>query len=408
MGIPMWREPCEADALKTAVEKDVTAAGRSSIRRSNTNRPYTLGRALRLASSFRTQIMEGIQRGANEPQAAVRSPVLNLGVSEDGMDLETSRRDALASPTSPSESQILNEQASRRSRDAREVTDFLAARAEAYSRHPSRVQLTPGFAPAMSHRVSSSPHSSSSRLPPPGTAVPSVRPSGHRSRLEDSTTPIAPSPRNHRPHVRGLSSGIGPRDPPVDGLGDRQRSPSADGTGETDPWDDFLTTVAPGAVDGPSLHMASSSSARPTHYPPHRRAQGLNDDFSDQIGCEPSSSSSDDEDDYRPNPNRPYHRRTYGPYHGERPAHRNARLHAAALQHATISNHPPVPNITSSIPDSESPDLQQMRAILDRLARREDIPDDWWAAAGLSRILGRDLDGTTDHTDNAGPSSESR
>ena len=33
-----------------------------------------------------------------------------------------------------------------------------------------------------------------------------------------------------------------------------------------------------------------------------------------------------------------------------------------------------------------------MQAILDRLARREDIPDDWWAGAGLSRTIGRGLE----------------
>jgi hypothetical protein len=30
-------------------------------------------------------------------------------------------------------------------------------------------------------------------------------------------------------------------------------------------------------------------------------------------------------------------------------------------------------------------EIGQMQAILNRLARREDIPDDWWAAAGLTR-----------------------
>lgn len=29
-----------------------------------------------------------------------------------------------------------------------------------------------------------------------------------------------------------------------------------------------------------------------------------------------------------------------------------------------------------------------MHAILDRMERREEVPDEWWAAAGLSRNLG--------------------
>ncbi|KGQ00902.1 hypothetical protein PAAG_12446 [Paracoccidioides lutzii Pb01] len=38
-------------------------------------------------------------------------------------------------------------------------------------------------------------------------------------------------------------------------------------------------------------------------------------------------------------------------------------------------------------------DLHQVQAIIDRLSRRQDIPDEWWAAVGLSRNLGR---GVTD------------
>ena len=48
---------------------------------------------------------------------------------------------------------------------------------------------------------------------------------------------------------------------------------------------------------------------------------------------------------------------------------------------------------------STDPDLQQMQAILDRLARREDIPEEWWAAAGLSRTLGRRLGANDDTND---------
>lgn len=57
-----------------------------------------------------------------------------------------------------------------------------------------------------------------------------------------------------------------------------------------------------------------------------------------------------------------------------------------------MSSHPPIPTISFSFLDSSSDsDLQQMQAILDRLARREDIPEDWWASAGLSRTIGRGL-----------------
>lgn len=41
----------------------------------------------------------------------------------------------------------------------------------------------------------------------------------------------------------------------------------------------------------------------------------------------------------------------------------------------------------------EEQNLRDMHRILDTLARREDIPDDWWAAVGLRRNLPRPLSG---------------
>jgi hypothetical protein len=84
-----------------------------------------------------------------------------------------------------------------------------------------------------------------------------------------------------------------------------------------------------------------------------------------------------------------------------------------ALQHfpdtrSTQSSHPPLPTISLSISDHNNDDLQQMQAILDRLARREDIPDDWWAAAGLARTLDRGLSASMDSTDNEGASQPNR
>ena len=49
-----------------------------------------------------------------------------------------------------------------------------------------------------------------------------------------------------------------------------------------------------------------------------------------------------------------------------------------------------------------------MHVILDRLARREDIPDDWWAAAGLARTLDRGLSASMDSTDTEGASRTNR
>ncbi|KAI2785716.1 hypothetical protein POX_h09474 [Penicillium oxalicum] len=406
MGIPMWREPSEVDALKT-LEKDATAAGRSSIRRSNATRSQTFARARRMMSSFHSQMLEEIQRGATESRVPVRSPVLNLGVSEDGMDLETSRREAMGLPTTRSESQRRSEQVGRRSSAAREFTDFLAARAGVQarraiqSRNSSRAHLTPGFAPAMSHHMSASPDPSSPHLQLSAIALPAMRSSAHRDHSDNSTPPTAPLP-GYRPT---LPSSLGPRDSPVDGLEDRQRSLSPDPTGENDVWETFLTTMAPD-VDGPSSHASISSNRAtegrrnaavlasamlPSQSGQSRAVQLALDPYPNPLQpCDFSSSDEDGDDNTPAN----YHRYA-------RPSGNRSSLGRSAGLHSTMSNHPPVSTIALSFPDPSSPDLQQMRSILDRLARREDIPDDWWAGAGLSRSLGRDLGGNADTRDHA-------
>ena len=55
-----------------------------------------------------------------------------------------------------------------------------------------------------------------------------------------------------------------------------------------------------------------------------------------------------------------------------------ARLHrdSEALEHAMQV----IPR-----PESEDDDLATMQRVIERMARREDIPDDWWAAVGLQR-----------------------
>ena len=45
----------------------------------------------------------------------------------------------------------------------------------------------------------------------------------------------------------------------------------------------------------------------------------------------------------------------------------------------------------ASLADTLGPEFQQVHSILDRLSRRDDIPDEWWETAGLSRIIRREL-----------------
>ncbi|KAJ5238574.1 hypothetical protein N7468_003193 [Penicillium chermesinum] len=130
------------------------------------------------------------------------------------------------------------------------------------------------------------------------------------------------------------------------------------------------------------------SASRGTNSLPHLRWQsnGLTpnqlalDPTSDQFN--PCDFSSDDED--------------APPNYGQILATQPVSLRRPPGLNSTLSSHPPIPTISLSFSslDSGDTDLQQMQAILDRLARREDIPDDWWAGAGLSRNMGRGLSAT--------------
>ena len=76
-------------------------------------------------------------------------------------------------------------------------------------------------------------------------------------------------------------------------------------------------------------------------------------------------------------------------------------------RNSTFSLHPPFP-ISLTDHRRQSDDVQQMQVILDRLSRREDIPDDLWAAVGLTRTLHRGLNASMDSTDTEGPARPGR
>lgn len=378
----MWREPSEADALKSATEKDPTAAARSSIRRTNaTRRPssYVNPPADRRLFSFHTQPDE-LQRGVSDREFAVRSPVLNVGFSEDGFDLDAFQREALhrvVARTHPSRRQEIAADFGRR---ARERQDYLATRADAQSRN--RPHLTPGFAPAVAHRTSSS-----HIIDLPALPLPSMRSS--------ETPPYNGLPattlRNHR---TGNAPSRALRDSTADGLGDRQRSLSPDGERD-DAWETLLSTITPDASQPSNDTSFSSNTAADirrnatslasTMLPPHAgsvRAIRLRPDLypDDPHPCDYLTSEEDDDDSPAD-----YHR-FVGHSSIPLPPRRSPGMQS------TMSNQPPIPTISLSITDSAETDLRQMQAILDRLARREDIPDDWWAGAGLSRTIGRGLE----------------
>lgn len=453
----MWREPAEADSYRTATEKDRSATGRSSIRRQATiRRPsrYTgsssHARGAGVLSSLPSQILDEIHRGMIESPSDVRSPVLNLGVSEDGMDLDTSRRDALRNDRAARRLDAMGAPTRHpRSRHRQSNTRWrwdwstrdqsldrllpssrirwaahdqssgpLVVRSDPRPAQPSSqdAPLTPHFAPALSYYTTVSSHSPSEsvRLPPLRRA---------ESRSDDRANYNAARVQEFEEFQEGYragleSAGVDPDtwngEPLVVGLGDRERSMSPAGERGTDAWETLLSTITPDATlpsnsssfgsnptsttdasrNGTSRTSANSSSQTlPTSLGSSRTAPTGLDPYPDHL--HPCDFSSSDEEDTLIN-----YRRVPGP--SGRSV--SLRRRSPGLP-STMSSGPPIPTFSFSFSDSSSdpdlhPDLHQMQAILDRLARREDIPDDWWAAAGLSRIIGRGLRASANMTEN--------
>jgi hypothetical protein len=186
----------------------------------------------------------------------------------------------------------------------------------------------------------------------------------------------------------------------MDGLGDRERSPTLY-EGDADAWETLLSTITPDAnlpsTDTSFASTSASAASRPSpppalgyrHAP---RAHAVLDPYPDHLN--PCDFSSSDDDDTPAN------------YHSFMGPGGAMALRRFQDRNSTLSVHPPLLPIPLSLSDQrrQSDEIQQMQVILDRLARREDIPDDLWAAVGLTRTLHRGLNASMDSTDTEGPS----
>ncbi|CAG8891129.1 unnamed protein product [Penicillium egyptiacum] len=416
----MWREPSKSEASKSALEKDPSSTARSSIRRGPSRHSSSRVRRGDILASFHSQVIDELRRGGVEPRRVPRfSFITPHGAIENAVAMEQADRDALVNwaqsraaarqaETAPQTERELANQIFRDHRD-QVLTDMLG-RMDGQPRNThASPSLTPNFAPALAYHTSASstPSDSNVRLPPMRDRYNSDRTSN------TSFPPGIPEHRSHNTQTRRT------RDPVVDGLGDRQRSPSPDGERETDAWETLLSTITPDAtLPSTNTSFASTSAAVPNISRNARPRSSVNlaqpttaeaahanfglDPYPDQLN--PCDFSSDDEDGSS--------------------ALREFMGRAGILpdQHSTMSNHPPVPvptiipasvlalsdghdrNLSLSDRHHQNDDLRHMQVILDRLARREDIPDDWWAAAGLARTLDRGLNASMDSTDTEGAS----
>ncbi|KAK5689196.1 hypothetical protein LTS12_028907 [Elasticomyces elasticus] len=216
------------------------------------------------------------------------------------------------------------------------------------------------------------------------------------------------------------------RESAIDGLGDRERSLSPDVDDDDDDhahdaWETLLTTITPDAnlpsnessfasasasAMNPSRHRAAADSAgnAPQALPLTASLSGRDREAMRMVlnpypeylnPCDyPTSSDSESDSEVNLEESQSSRRRRRTPHLPSMDTLRQTH----DLNSTMSSQPPPISTFSFSFYDSTSdPDFQQMQAILDRLARREEIPEHWWAAAGLSRTVGRRL-GAGDET----------
>ncbi|KAL4964815.1 uncharacterized protein BDV14DRAFT_174340 [Aspergillus stella-maris] len=420
MGIPMYREPSSTEATKSSAAKDPCAAARSAIRRQATiRRPSRYGsgstwRSATMRSPFPRPLVDEIEREANGLARRSYSPIPGSAPPSDPFDLNSS----LADNSRHEAGMRLLGDALRHSRPGQrlriprnstlaDLNSRSSSRGDTHGRSDSQgpPPFTPRFAPAIAYHGTSTPLAGPDgplRLPlapgeDTGSLIPLLRRVGERS-INDAN----------------LTS----RGPPIDGLGDRQRSVDLDDDHANDAWETLLTTMTPDAnlpsADSSFTSAPASESNDPRNETSRSSATSLNslhnavppihmtlDPYHEYTNpCDyPSSSDSDTESDGEITQQYLFRR------------YRRSMRQMESLRRShnlQTMNNPPsivsIPTISFAFSDSsQDHELQNMQAILDRLARREDIPDDWWAAAGLIRTIGQRAGAGDDSAGTPGP-----
>ncbi|KAH8671202.1 hypothetical protein BX600DRAFT_537499 [Xylariales sp. PMI_506] len=235
--------------------------------------------------------------------------------------------------------------ASRRLRDLPQISGRL---------RPTTSRRQGGYEPAPLAR------SSRSRNPDPGEYLNEYR------RRRNAPEGISRSrPRRSRYYVRY-----------VDGLGDRDRSLSPEGDGV---WDTLQSTLAPDPQPpsvGSSFASTTASAAASQTAASSSNTSITNPDEEAEPPCEPVGENADSDEDRADGPEE---ERTES---SQRPtSHGGRRSYADVLAEALPSGHDE---------NERMGWLSDMQRIIQGLAARQDIPDQWWAAAGLNRSMSWD------------------
>jgi hypothetical protein len=192
--------------------------------------------------------------------------------------------------------------------------------------------------------------------------------------------PPLPPPREPRVSISApYSDTVFTRRSYTDGLGDRDRSLSPEGDNV---WETLLTTLTPDpqppsvgssfASASASASAAASQGAATASSRTSFTADTAEASFEppcEDSGRENSDTEGDDDDDVEASALRSFRAL-------------NERVYNRSFAAVTRN--------TDDSPLEMLGGIGGMQRIVSNLARREDIPDEWWAAAGLSRTLSRE------------------
>ncbi|QGA13600.1 hypothetical protein EYB26_001250 [Talaromyces marneffei] len=445
MGIPLWRPPSPPE-LKSSVKSDPCAHSRSSIRRRGAVRhvvSQTSSNSISPRNSLSASQLDTLQQLEN---LLDNPPLRQSAVFGDVSLVDSTSRDATALTDSARREEgsrllrdaLRHNQPGRRLRIPRESSLRFEMPTPPWS--PSEVlqrsslgdyarirqaadsfPYSPRFAPAFRHDSSAPSARTETRSPPPAV----VRPPVHM--MEDGPAPgvrylrrvghRSVSDNNNNGNTASFQQGI-------DGLGDRQRSASPDDDLDN-AWETLLTTLTPDpnlpsadssftsnaatnssrAIE--STRQSQSSQTQRTHSGPTATVHMILEpypDFFNPCDIPEHATDSDTETESELGLHRSGSSR-------QRQHPRSRLLESMSAIGSTQDSQPPVPRLSrsSGLPSISfiSHDLSpgvDMQAIVDRLAQREHVPDGWWAAAGLPRTMGRQLDvgdGSPDHVNDA-------
>ena len=267
--------------------------------------------------------------------------------------------------------------------------------------------LTPGFAPAQAAYQASDRDFSPRPVPFPTT-------NASDDELPDLETPPADTWESSYPPLRRVGH-LSPRPASAryDGLGDRQRSPSipvSDSSVEEDTWETLLTTMEedqtqPSADSSFTSAIASASTSRRSDSASRsgRSSQtaATSVDGPDALDSTQPCDLDDLESTGRTVPLAEVIRRTraredrdeatrYPSLREQRRViermHELARENISSAERRTAAAEDRLRRIEHRAEEAEA-ELAHMQRLIDRLSRREQIPSDWWAAAGLSGTL---------------------